>query len=674
MDTSLTLVDVLRRRAIENPNQVGYTFLDDGETESCNVTYAELDLRARAIGNRLNSVCAVGDRVLLLYSPGLQFVTAFLGCLYAGAAAVPTYFLDPENIDRAILQLIPTIQDVNVRVAIGTTASLNRIQSCVQSRQELNEIYWIAADTTKDELASEWTCPAICAQTLALVHYTSGSTGTPKGVMVNHRNLLWRTDQERERYRPGSSHLTWRPIVHSGGLNHAVIRPLITGVRSIIMPPEAFLQKPVRWLRAISRYSVATSSGPNFAYDLCSRRVNPGERKGIDLASWTTAFVVAEQINPFVLDRFANEYSPWGFRREAFAARYGLTESTGLISCSPYGRGLKVLSLRRASLVNDEVIVASIGDASAVSFVSAGRILNERVVIVDPITLAECPKGKIGEIWVSSRNAAQGYWSKLDESRLTFKAVLSGTQDGPFLRTGDLGFIYDHELYVTGRLKELINIHGRKIYPQDIESTVENCHTTICSGQTASFSIRSEFGERLVIVHELRNGCDHDLNELIERIRGAVFNDQGVMPYVVLLVKPGSIARTANGKIQRQACRDAYLRGAFKATKTSIVEQSDSDYRDGARSVSPQSSTQERLATIWTSVLARKRVGIYETFLDLGGNLDLASKCRDQVRAAFGVELSIELFLSDVANVRELADIIDRLIRPTEMPSTETTV
>jgi acyl-CoA synthetase (AMP-forming)/AMP-acid ligase II len=656
--TSRTLVDCLCGRAVRTPNEVAFLFLDDGETETCALTYGDLDRKARALSARLSSQCSVGDRALLLYSPGPHFVTAFLGCLYAGIVAVPTYFLDPESPERFVAQLIPTIHDAKPTVVIGNRRALDRIRTNIKAQSELENLGWIANDAVENACAAEWSRPAIDSSTLAILHYTSGSTGTPKGVMVSHANLLWRTHQEKQTLSRRSTHLTWRPIAHSGGLNHGVIRPLIAGLRSIIMPPEAFLQKPARWLQAISKYRVATSSAPNFAYDLCCRRVTAAERKCIDLSSWTTAFVVAEQVNPIVLETFANEFKHCGFRREAFAARYGLTESTGLVSHSPYGRGIKVMSVERCGLQHQKVVISKSGGASVASIVSAGRILNERVVIVDPTSLTKCPKYEIGEIWVSSKHAARGYWNETVETAATFKAFLANTREGPFLRTGDLGFVYGRDLFITGRLKELININGRKIYPQDVESTVANCHKSLGAGYTASFGIRPETGsERLIVVQEGRDLPLDDLDDVIHAIQGAVFTDQGVMPYAVLVVEPGSISRTANDKIRRGACRDDYLRKRLKVIKASVV-QVHSDYWQ-KRCIGPQTATQNKLVDIWRSVLGRPEVGIYETFLDLGGSLDVARECRSRVHQQFGVELSIEVFLSDVANVRELANIID---------------
>jgi acyl-CoA synthetase (AMP-forming)/AMP-acid ligase II len=656
-----TLVETLRDQAVQRPDVQGFSFLRDGEVEEASLTYAALDTRAQAIGAWLTSISANRERVILLYPMGLEFVCAFLGCLYAGAIAVPAHMLDTDALQRSLSRLSSIVQDAQPRVILTTTIALDLIDSFIPGKSEAQGIPWMATDVIPDELSAEWKHPNINSETLALLQYTSGSTSAPKGVMVSHRNLLWRASQEKGTSWRDLARLSWRPLVNTGGLYMGVVLPLVAGSPSVLMSPDAFLRKPIRWLRTISHYKVALSGGPNFAYELSVVRTSPEERNGLDLKSWKSAFVVAEHINPEILQRFADTFEPYGFQREAFTPRYGLTEMTGLISLTPANRGLRVLHLERAALQENKVITNPERTDATIDLVSTGTIVSGNVVIVNPDPKTRCKDDQIGEIWAWDKDAPRGYWNKAAETERTFNAYLADTHEGPFLRTGDLGFIQDGELFVTGRLKDLIIVRGRNIYPQDIEATVEECYPNLRPGSTVVFSIPSDTDERIVIVQELHKYERNELNQITETIREAVFDEHEVLAYAIVLVKAGTIPRSEPGKPQRGACRASFTAGKLDSIKTDVVTGDYGSYDKRGPFAAPRTTTEQKVAEVWRAVLELQRVGIYDNFVHLGGHSILATQCINRLRQMFGVDLPLSTLFSDTANVRELAETIDKL-------------
>jgi len=387
------------------------------------------------------------------------------------------------------------------------------------------------------------------------------------------------------------------------------------------------------------------------------RRTTAEDRQGLELTSWRRASVDSEYVNPAILETFAATFAPCGFRREAFASTYALTEA-GPVSLTPNLGGLKVLRVEKAALQENRVIVDPPDDVSASYLVSSGVPIAEKVVIVDPKISTKCPPGRVGEIWVSSRGT-QGYWNKPDETESTFKAFLADTQEGPFVRTGDLGFLDDGEVFVTGRLKDLIIMRGRNIYPQDVEITVEKCHSALGPNCTVAFSIQSANDERLVLIQELHDFRQSDLDEITETIRQRIFEEHDVLAYAVVLVKAGSIPKAPNGKLQRQSCREKYIAGELNVIETSITERYP-DYSRAPRHIAPRTPTEKKLAEIWCAVLAIEKIGIYDNFVDLGGHSILAIKCLNRVRDAFAIDLPPTILFAETANVRELAEIIDK--------------
>ncbi len=564
------LVELLRCRALSEPERMAYTFLLDGETSEVSLTYGELDLRARAIGAWLQSTGAAGQRVLLLYPPGLEYIAAFFGCLYAGAVAIPAY---PPRLNQKLFRIQTILEDASVSVVLTSAAILSKTESLFAHTPYLKMLRWVDTESIASNLAAKWRDPLLGGASLALLQYTSGSTAEPKGVMVSHGNLLYseRMIQTAFGQNEDSVIVGWLPLYHDMGLIGNVLQPLYVGGRCILMSPVAFLQRPFRWLQAIANYKATTSGGPNFAYDLCVQRTTLEERAVLDLSSWSVAFNGAEPVRAETMERFAAVFAPCGFRYESFYPCYGLAEATLIVSGKlPKPATAPTIKTVNARGLEQHRVIDMVPEADdGRRLVGCGdTLLEQKIIIAHPQTLTECAPGEVGEIWVSGPNVTQGYWNKRDETERTFGARLQTTGKGPFLRTGDLGFLQDGELFVTGRCKDLIVIRGRNHYPQDIELTVERTHHALRQGCGAAFSVEDNNEEHLVVVQELDHRQLPDLDAIIESIRQSLIEEYELQAFAILLVKPGNVPKTSSGKIRRRACR-----AAFQAQSLEVVAE-----------------------------------------------------------------------------------------------------
>ena len=570
-----TLIKLLRWRACQ-PDQRAYTFLIDGEVEGSHLTYAELDCQARSIGALLQQYRARGERVLLLYPPGLEFIAAFCGCLYAGAIAIPAPPPDAARLKRSLPRLQAIINDAQATLVLTTSHILATVKDLRFSSKDATEtqapefqtMHWLATDQVPNELAAEWQEPILSSDTLAYLQYTSGSTSTPKGVMVSHGNLMHQSAYISRAwgYTSDSIAATWMPYFHDYGLIDGLIQPLYQGIPCFVMSPLTFIKRPIRWLQAISRYKVTHSQGPNFAYEHCVRRTTPEQYSNLDLSSWRTASNGAEPIRKETLERFVAAFEPFGFSASAFYPAYGLAEATLLVSTKPKTDMPVICTVSTAALSQNQIIEATDRQQGVQTLVGCGHPVGDiRVVIADPETLLPCAPDQVGEIWVSDPSVALGYWNNPEETERTFQAYLANTGEGPFLRTGDLGFFKNGELFVTGRLKDLIIIRGRNYYPQDIELTVEQSHMALQPSCGAAFSVDVAGIERLVVVQEVeRHYRNLDVEQVVGAIREAVAEQHELEVYAVLLLKTGSIPKTSSGKIQRHGCRTSFLDGRLE--------------------------------------------------------------------------------------------------------------
>lgn len=558
-----TWVDLLRFRATTQPKDVAYIFVQDGTTEVDRITYEVLHARAVAIAAQLQARHDLGERALLLYPPGLEFIPAFLGCLYAGVLAVPAYpALRTQNLPR-----LEAIAAHAQATAVLTTSSL--LDGPARRSPAMQGLNWIASDAPSTALSGCWTRPALDGDSLAFLQYTSGSTGTPKGVMVSHGNLLHNQrvieqafEHDRETVVAG-----WLPMFHDMGLIGIVLQPLFLGRPCILMAPTDFVQQPLRWLRAISHYRVTTSGGPSFGYGLCVRKITQSEAASLDLRSWRLAFNGSEPVRADVMDGFCERFGPAGFQREAFYPCYGLAEATLLVSGGAKQKPPVVLTARASALESGVVEPGQPGRA----LVGCGYArLGEVIEIVDPDSRVRCPAGRIGEIWLRGPSVTQGYWQRPRETEETFAARLDGEM---FLRTGDLGFIQDGELFVTGRLKDVIIIRGRNHYPHDIEATVQSSHLALRQDCGAAVAVEIDGEERLVVLQEVEREylTRIDRQDVLGQIRQALSSHHNVAAHAIVLLKPGGIPRTSSGKVQRRACATAFLQGRLAAIPSEVT-------------------------------------------------------------------------------------------------------
>ncbi|HZZ71629.1 MAG TPA: aminotransferase class I/II-fold pyridoxal phosphate-dependent enzyme [Pirellulales bacterium] len=553
------LVDLLRHRADHQGQERAFTYLVDGENDEIVWNYADVDRRARAIGAWLLQQGLRGERALLLYPAGLDFIAAFLGCLYAGVVAVPAY---PPRRNRLMNRIEAISDDAEAKVALTTQDVWERVQGVLDQTPDLKAIAWLSTDKLDLNLADRWQRPDVHGDTLAFLQYTSGSTGTPKGVMLNHSNLMHNCAliaYAFEHTRSGSG-VFWLPSYHDMGLIGGILQPLYVGSPNILMSPMSFLQRPLRWLQAITKYRATTSGGPNFAYDLCVRKITPQERESLDLSCWGLAFNGAEPIHPETLDKFAEYFAPCGFRRNAFYPCYGLAEATLIVS-GGYKDAPPVIRTYDAKALENHQVIDALSDENGVrQLVGCGNtIRDQQVVIANPDKLTLCGPDEVGEIWVKGLSVAQGYWKKPADTERVFQAYLKDTGAGPFLRTGDLGFLRDGELFVTGRLKDLMIIRGLNHYPQDIEATVQRAHPLLRPLAGGAFTVERGGSERLVVVNEIERGRNHNLLEVYQAIRRDVSAEHELPVEAIVLIKAGSIPKTSSGKIQRHACKAGFL-------------------------------------------------------------------------------------------------------------------
>ncbi len=564
-----TLVELLQHRATTQPNDLAYQFLVDGKTEGAAYTYAELDEWARAIAALLQQQQAKGERALLLYPQGIEVVAAFCGALYAGVIAIPVPPPDAGRMKRTLPRLREIIKDAEATIVLSNARIIELIQGSDLDFPEFDAMRWIDTETVDLSLAKDWKDPEIDKDVLAYLQYTSGSTSTPKGVMLSHYNLLHHSDylQRACGYRSDGPTVTWMPYFHDYGLVEGLMQPLYNGAPCYIMAPLAFVKRPLRWLQAIQKYGATHSQAPNFAYELCLNRIKPAQRESLDLSGWLSAGNAAEPINPRVMREFYEAFADSGFKWESFSPAYGLAEATLLVSSTPIGKAPVILALEASALEQGRIALAAPDSTYIREAVSCGSLVCEtNVAIVNPDMLKRCAADEVGEIWVNDPGVAHGYWQRPDATRETFEAQIKGEGSMRYLRTGDLGFVKDGELYITGRIKDLIIIRGTNHYPQDIEWTVQQIGEAMRPDYGACFSIIEDGEEQLIVVQEVERTYQQglDADELIAEIRQAISEAHELQVYGVALVKSGNVLKTSSGKIQRQKCKASFLAGELE--------------------------------------------------------------------------------------------------------------
>ncbi|HEV3036488.1 MAG TPA: fatty acyl-AMP ligase [Candidatus Angelobacter sp.] len=555
-----TWITLAQKQADHFGEKPAYIFLANGENIAETVTYKEVDRRARALAAHLQSSCNPGDRALLVYDSCIENIIAFFGCLYAGLIAVPVC---PPHRNRRNGRLENILKDCNPSLALSTAAQIREIKRLFNHDSVLDRVASLLTETISQDETNAWIEPASNGKTLAFLQYTSGSTNTPKGVAVSHGNLLHNQAMLQHAFQTTehSNIVSWLPIYHDMGLIGKMLHSFYAGATCVFMSPMSFLQQPARWLYAISKYKAEISGGPNFSYSLCEKKISADLLPSFDLSSWRVALNGAEPVQYHTLQGFSDRFAPCGFQEKAFYPGYGMAEATLIISGGSPGQEPVYRWVDKNELRQDRAVSRAPSVPSAQPLVGCGRqILDEIIVIVDPQTSRPLPDDQIGEIWLAGKHVAQGYWGRPEATRNTFHAYLIDGR-GPFLRTGDLGFLKDGTLFITGRLKDVIILEGSKHYPQDIEASIQALIPAVRPEGVAAVSVTSPAGEKVVVVAELERELlrKADLKSVANSIRRVVSQDHGLVLQDVVLIRPGALPKTTSGKIQRRLCGDLYL-------------------------------------------------------------------------------------------------------------------
>jgi amino acid adenylation domain-containing protein/non-ribosomal peptide synthase protein (TIGR01720 family) len=655
-----TLVDILKWRSDRQPLDDAFVFLADGEDDERPLTYRELDRRAQAVAGTLVEAGASGSRALLVYDSGLDYIAALYGCLYAGVIAVPVYPPDPFRADRTLPRLHSIVNDAGATWLLATEETLDWTRPLFSSVPGLSSS--LATDPITKAAADGRLAdrlPELEPGQPALLQYTSGSTGMPRGVTITHANLLANLRSIHAILdRDDQVAVIWLPAYHDMGLIGGIFLPVHSGRREIFMSPLSFMQRPARWLKAMSKYRATITAAPDFAYDLCVRKVSDDDRAELDLSSLATVLNGAEIVRPETLDRFCEAFAACGFRREAFYPCYGLAEATLMVAGGKPLQTPVVRSFLAGGLEQNQAVETSGGEARRL--VGCGQAApGTEVVVVEPQTCRLLDEGQVGEIWVSGGSVGQGYWNRPEESEETFGAQLDDGR-GPFLRTGDLGFIDRGELFIAGRRKELIIIQGRNHYPHDIEETVWRSHPLLKGDGGAAFSLEVAGEERLGIVQEVIRPKKANPAELIELIRAQVTEVHGVSPVAVALIPAGTLPKTSSGKKKRRGCRDQFLSGSL----STIGQWRDAAvFADGQQpkreAVGPRTETERKLAAVWSDVLGVKAPDVHANFFDLGGQSLLAAQLAARIQETFAVELPLRTLFAK-PTIAQLAAWLDQ--------------
>ncbi len=631
-----TLAQALQQRAARTPDRLALRFLGDDQSASQVLTYADLDLRARAFAAALQANAAVGDRAVLLLPSGPDYVAAFFACLYAGVIAVPAY--PPESSRRHHQErLLSILSDAEPRVLL-TSSHLRESLLALPELTCADAPALLCVDSLEPSLAQGWQPVALQADDIAFLQYTSGSTAMPKGVQVTHGNLVANELLIRRGFgidlNPDDVIVSWLPLYHDMGLIGGLLQPIFSGVPCILMSPAYFLTRPLRWLEAISEYGGTISGGPDFAYRLCSERVSENALAGLDLSRWRVAYSGSEPIRQDTLVRFAEKFAPCGFDSASYFASYGLAEATLFVAGGQRGQGIPALNLNELELANNRIVP---GDGCAV--MSCGTQQPQHAVqIVDPHSFEPLADNRVGEVWACGPSIAHGYWRNPHASAQTFVAHQGAT----WLRTGDLGFIHEGQLYITGRLKDLLIVRGHNLYPQDIEATIEREVEVVRKGRVAAFAVNVKGEEGIGIAAEISRSVQKIMpaNALITAIRQAVAEACQQAPSVVVLLNPGALPKTSSGKLQRSACRSRLADGSLDSYAQFPCDDAQPANHDPAQ---PAHQLEALIAWIWCEHLQVEQVAADDHFFLLGGNSILATQTIARLREELKLELNLRL-------------------------------
>ncbi len=667
-------LDRLSYWAAALPEKIAYRFIaGDGEIKT--LTFAELDHRAKAVAAMLVSKGYAGKRALMMYPPGLDFIVAFFGCHYAAVTPIPAF---PPRRNRNMARIGAISDDAQASVALSVSSVIKSCEKWIKESPGLQRIPWLSTESVAAEFANDWVKPKASLDDLGLIQYTSGSTGSPKGVMLSHRNLIANCRMITRAFQTGrkGSICSWLPLYHDMGLVGGILNPMYCGTEDNLMSPVAFLTRPIRWLRAISKYKSIASGGPNFAYAWCTMKINEEDCEGLDLSNWKVAFNGAEPVSAAVMERFTEKFAPYGFSPEAFYPCYGMAETTLIVTGGSDEEAPIVRPFDKYELVEHRVRRIDENHENARSLVGCGKVLEEEeVLIVHPENHTPLPDDKIGEIWINSPSCGQGYWQREQETQETFRARLKPDNGKYYVRSGDLGFMDRGELFVTGRLKDMIIVRGANRYPQDIETTVELCHPLTRSGGAAAFSVARWDREHLVIVCEIeRSPAKDQWESVIKSIRKSVALEHDLPPDAIVLVRAHSVPKTSSGKVQRHACKRNFENGEdiHVIARWCLWEESqntESNHEYAPAEIDGETLADSELAPeVVQAVIEQVRsaltdktqtveidTNILELGLDSLARLDVAQS----LERAFGGKIP-EHVLQDIETVREVATAIQK--------------
>ncbi|ORC59228.1 non-ribosomal peptide synthetase [Pseudomonas floridensis] len=630
-----TLAQALQRRAAKTPDRLALRFLSDENSQGLVLTYRDLDLRARTIAAALQRQAEPGDRAILLFHSGPDYVAAFFGCLYAGVIAVPAY--PPESNRRHHQErLLSIIIDAEPRVVL-TGSDLQAALLQLDELAAVDAPQLLCVDTLDGALADDWQGPDLRSDDVAFLQYTSGSTALPKGVQVTHGNLVANEQLIRHGFgidvNPDDVIVSWLPLYHDMGLIGGLLQPIFSGVPCVLMAPAYFLTRPLRWLEAISEYGGTISGGPDFAYQLCSARVSDSAVERLDLSRWRVAYSGSEPIRQDSLDAFAEKFASCGFTPDSFMASYGLAEATLYVAGGKRGNGIPSLRLDETALARN---VVELGEGSPVMSCGTGQP-GHGVLIVDPNGMHVLDENFVGEVWATGPSIAHGYWRNPEATAKSFVE-----HDGQtWLRTGDLGFQRHGELYITGRLKDMLIVRGHNLYPQDIEKVVERDVDVVRKGRIAAFAVTQAGSEGIGIAAEVSRSVQKILppEALINVIRQAVADAFQEAPSVVVLLNPGALPKTSSGKLQRSACRTRLADGSLDSY--AVFPQGTSSHSAPVHATG--SELLAKVASVWCEHLQQEQVSADDHFFLLGGNSIAATQVVARLREVLGIDLSLRL-------------------------------
>jgi acyl-CoA synthetase (AMP-forming)/AMP-acid ligase II/acyl carrier protein len=704
------LVELLHDRSRSARDKQVFSYVGSSGEQEQVLTYEALHRQAMAIAAELQNAAAPGERAVLLFPPGLDFIAAFFGCLYAGIIAVPAAIPGRNRLTASIDAIFKASRP---SLVLSTADHRARAKQTYVTEVSLADCPWIAVDQIPLKREQDWRNlrdgNQQAGQQIAFLQYTSGSTSVPRGVMLSHENVLYNASLIQTAFHTTEeSHAVfWLPLFHDMGLIGGVIQPIYCGGSCTLMAPSTFLQRPALWLETISRTRASVSGGPDFAYDLCARKISSAQREQLDLSSWNLAFLGAERIRPQTIDRFVSTFADTGFQRKALFPCYGLAEATLMVSGGPRQTPPVVMHVDAEALASNRIDLdpvpncgAGVPPASDAAGTAAPQITHalvacgenlpgQRILIVDPLSRMRLPDGHVGEIWVDGPSVASGYFEDAEATAEVFQAQLAHSSDppaalgGPFLRTGDLGFVHANQLFVTGRLKNLIIIRGRNHYPEDIEQTMNSAYEGLRVGYCAAFSAEIDNCDQLIVVQEVEpRGRNLDTSAAMQAIRTAIALRNDLDVYAVVLVAAGSVPKTSSGKTRRGTCRERYLAGELPiiASWTALSDEQADESRqraagrrqsDAMPATNRLQPTSEEIAQwLIERITSRLRlrpdeVQITTPFLELGlGSLDAT-----EIAAGLEQWLGRQLSPTAIYNYPTISDLARWLATPVEAGS-----